>query len=603
MKYDDFKIFKFSTITKIFDHKRYNFSRFYKKINFKRYKYILISIADFAIFTIKHIFSGIDKSFKFIKHHFLEIYKNIDFKKYNFYRIYRYSDLRRYNFSKIYRYSDLRRYNFSKIYRYFDLRRYNFSIIYRYFEIKKYKNIPFYFVSVVVFSAFVYLSIPMFFNYDKSKIKNIICEDFNIKCSIEGKIKYSFLPSPRIKIKNLIIQDFVDKKKTLGQINDVAIKLSLYNLLNKSKFNFTKIELRNAKIDFDLHELKEYKNFLKKNFNTKPINLKNGEIRFFNDKKDVTTIRNVNFKYKTKNDGNELILKGDFLDDEVYLNLKNKKNKKDPSTILILKLLGTKTKINIIDSDLDKSSFSGNVSFKEGKNRFTSIFDYKNDQIVFKQANLRNPFLDGKLNGEVKFLPYFNFNLNVDLNSINFNSLYSSLISLDEKNKKNLFKINKKINGQLNLSANKIFSKRTLIDSFESRIQFINGNILIEQLLLNLGKLGAADITGIIKNNKKFSNFKFENNIFVDNLKRFYNKFGVFNKQNTPSSLFISGNFDLVNLQLRLDEISDDKKFKEEDVAYIEGEFNDLVLVDGYASLFNFLKLKEFVKVIITGTN
>jgi len=191
----------------------------------------------------------------------------------------------------------------------------------------------------------------------------------------------------------------------------------------------------------------------------------------------------------------------------------------------------------------------------------------------------------------------------VELNSINFNSFHSSLIDLDERNKKNLFKINEKINGQLNLSADKIFSKRTLIDSFESRIKFTNGNILIDQLLLNLGKLGAADITGIIKNNKKFSNFKFENNIFVDNLKRFYNKFGIFNKQNTSSNLFISGNFDLVNLRLRLNEISNDKKFKDEDVTYFEKEFNDLVLEDGYASLFNFLKLKEFVRLIITETN
>ena len=246
---------------------------------------------------------------------------------------------------------------------------------------------------------------------------------------------------------------------------------------------------------------------------------------------------------------------------------------------------------------------SGNVSFKKGKNRLTSIFDYKNDQIIFKQAYLRNAFLDGNFNGEVKLLPYFKFNLNVDLNTINFNSLYSFLIALDEKNKKNLFKVNEKINGQLNISADKIFSNRMLVDSFESRIKFINGNILIEQLLLNLGKLGAADITGIIKNNKKFSNFKFENNIFVDNLKRFYNKFGIFNKQNISSNLFISGNFDLANLRLRLDEISDDKKFKDEDVAYFEREFNDLVLKDGYTSLFNFLKLKEFVRLTTTGTN
>ena len=262
--------------------------------------------------------------------------------------------------------------------------------------------------------------------------------------------------------------------------------------------------------------------------------------------------------------------------------------------------MDTNTKVNIFNLGLGKKIINGNVSFKKGKNRLTSIFDYKDDQIIFKQANLRNAFLDGKFDGVIKFLPYFDFNLNMDLSSINFNSLHSSLITLDEKNKKNLFKVNKKINGQLNLSADKIFSKRTLIDSFESRIKFINGNILIEQLLLNMGKLGAADVTGIIKNNKKFSNFKFENNIFVDNLKRFYNKFGIFNKQNISSNLFISGTFDLMNLQLRLDEISNDKKFKDEDIAYIEREFNDLVLEDGYASLFNFLKLKEFVRLIIT---
>ena len=443
----------------------------------------------------------------------------------------------------------------------------------------------------------------MFFNYDKSKLENIICKDLNIECSIDGKIKYSFWPSPRIKIKDLIIQDFVDKKKTLGKIDNVAIKLSLYNLSNKNKSNFTKIELRDAKINFDLHELKEYKNFFKKKFNSKPINLKKGEIKFFDREKGIATITDANFQYKTNKNTDEVILKGDLLNDNIYINLKNKKNENDLSTIFILKFLDTNTKVNIFNSDLNKNTISGNVSFKKDKNRLTSIFDYKDDQIIFKQANLRNIFLDGKFNGIVKLLPYFNFNLNVDLNSVNFNRLHRSLAALDEKNKKNLFKVNKKINGQLNLSADKIFSKRTLIDSFESRIQFVNGNILIDQLLLSLGKLGAADITGIIKNNKKSSSFKFENNIFVDNLKRFYNKFGIFNKKNISSNLFISGNFDLVNLQLRLDEISADKKFEDEDVTNIEREFNDLVLEDGYASLFDFLKLKEFVRIIVAEEN
>jgi len=634
MKYDDFKIFKLSTILKIIDFRRYNFSRIYKNINFRRYKYILLYVVDFIISIIKYIFFGILKSINFIRYNFLRIYKNIDFKrhksnlvlaigsvvffiKYIFYRIYKISNLRRLNFSRIYNSINLRRFNFSRIYNSINLRRFNFLKVYKLDDfkifkfstilkiiyLKKNQYIPLYGVGFIIFVALIYLSIPMFFNFDKSRLENTICKGFNIKCSIHGKIKYSFLPSPRIKIKDLIIQDFVDKKKTLGKIDNAVIKLSFYNLSNKNKFNFTKIELRNAEINFDLHELKEYKNFFKKKFNLKPINLKKSEIKFFDGEKDIATIKDVNFKYKTNKNVDDVILKGDFLNDDIYINLKNKKNENDLSTIFILKFLDTKTKINIFNSDLDKNTISGNISFKKGKNKLTSIFDYKDDQIIFKQANLRNIFLDGKFNGEVKFLPYFNFNLNVDLSSINFNIFRSSLIALDEKNKKNLFKVNEKINGQLNLSADKIFSKRTLIDSFESRIKFINGNISIEQLLLNMGKLGAADVTGIIKSNKKFSNFKFENNIFVDNLRRFYNKFGIFNKQNISSNVFISGNFDLVNLRLRLNEISDDKKFKDEDVAYIEREFNDLVLEDGYASLFNFLKLKEFLKLIATEIN
>ena len=250
MKYDAFKIFKLSTILKIIDIRSYNFSRIYKNINFKRYKYILVYVVDFVILIIRHIFSGFHKSINFIR--------------YMSFRIYRYLHIRRYNFSKIYRSLNIRRYNFSRIYKNINFKKYNFSKIYRYLNIKKYKYVPVYVAGTVVFAAFIYLNIPMFFNYDKSKLENTICKNLNIKCSIQGKINYSFYPSPRIKIKDLIIQDFVDKKKTFGKIENVAIKLSFYNLSNKSKLNFVKIDLQNAEINFDLNNFKEYKNFYKK---------------------------------------------------------------------------------------------------------------------------------------------------------------------------------------------------------------------------------------------------------------------------------------------------------------------------------------------------
>jgi len=110
MKYINFKRFKFSTI--------------FKNINFKRYERILAHVAEFVIFIIEYVFSRIYKSFNFIRHHLLKTYNNINFKKYNF------------------------------------------SKIYRYLNIKKYKYVPVYIAGTVIFAAFIYLNIPMFFNYD-----------------------------------------------------------------------------------------------------------------------------------------------------------------------------------------------------------------------------------------------------------------------------------------------------------------------------------------------------------------------------------------------------------------------------------------------------
>jgi len=75
MKYINFKRFKFSTI--------------FKNINFKRYERILTHVAEFVIFIIEYVFSGIYKNFNFIRRYFLKTYNNIDFKKYNFSRIFK----------------------------------------------------------------------------------------------------------------------------------------------------------------------------------------------------------------------------------------------------------------------------------------------------------------------------------------------------------------------------------------------------------------------------------------------------------------------------------------------------------------------------------
>ena len=526
--------------------------------------------------------------------------KYTNFKRYKFSTILKYLNLSKYRFSRFYRDIDFKRYNISKFYRYINFKRYNFNRVYKYLNLKKTKIHLAYFIIIVISLSILYLSIPLFYKYDNLKIANVICKDLGVKCAVEGKINYNLIPSPSIKIKNLIIKNFSDKKEIIGEVKNATIKISFYNLLDKEGFIYKKINLENGNFNFDLKNLNNYKNFFAKEINSIPIFLKNSEINFFEDKEYITSITNVKFKYKSDEKKSESVLKGKIFNDNIYINIINQKAKNQLSKVLTLKLLKAQifTKVEIYNLKNDKGAITGKALFKKDKNRLTSIFEYKDNQIIFKKSNLRNTFLDGKLEGSIAFSPYFDFDLNIDLNSINFNRLHSYLLTLNKTSKKNLFRVNKKINGKLHLTTENIFSKYTLIDSFESRIKFVNGDILVEQLLLNLGKLGAADITGIVSNDKKFSTFKFENNIFLDNLKRFYNKFGIYNKKKISSNLFIAGNIDLENLNLRLNEISNEKKLSEEDVLFIEKELNDTLLGDGYASLFNFKVLKKFVKLI-----
>ena len=137
----------------------------------------------------------------------------------------------------------------------------------------------------------------------------------------------------------------------------------------------------------------------------------------------------------------------------------------------------------------------------------------------------------------------------------------------------------------------------------ESRIKFNNGDIIIDQFLLNLGKLGAADISGTVYNDKKFTNFKYESNLFIDNQKKFLSKFEIYNKESIPSNLFVSGNFDIKNIKSSFYEISGNEKINNEDVNFIEDEFNDFMLSDGYKNLFNFPEFVEFVKSITSEAN
>jgi len=537
--------------------------------------------------------------------------KYINFKRLNFSIIPKYINNLRYNFLKIFKFIDFGRFNLKKLYKYLDVYKYldissfSFKKYYKNINLKKYKSASYYFFVSLFIAAFVYLVTPIFYKYDKSKFEKIICKDKEIECLIRGKVRYSFYPTPRVNINDLIIKDSLKKKNTLAIVKQVSIKLSFFNLFNKQNQKFKEIQLKKFDINFYLNNIKKYKNIFKENISFIPIYFKDGRILFFDKKDHIASINESNFNLVFTQDEIKIKLKGKFLNDNIYLNINTKKEEKINSSDIILKIskLNLLTKANVNTSKDRPDAFNGNILIKKDKNKITAVIEYMDNEIKIIKSNLSNAYLEGKSEGKITFSPYFNFNIDVTLNSINFTKLYNYFLSLDESNKQKVFKINQKINGNLILSSDKIYSGYNLAKSFESRLKFNNGNIIIEQFIVNLGKLGAADLLGKIDNTDKSTNLKFESNVFVDNQKKFLSKFGIYNKKSIQPSFFVSGNFDIDNLRMHFYEIFYKEKSKDEDVNYIENEFNNLMLEDGYKTLFHFPQFKEFIKSITGDIN
>ena len=61
--------------------------------------------------------------------------------------------------------------------------------------------------------------------------------------------------------------------------------------------------------------------------------------------------------------------------------------------------------------------------------------------------------------------------------------------------------------------------------------------------------------------------------------------------------------FNVKKPKIFFDEINVGENLKKNDIDFYQKEFNQIVLEDGYLSLFNFSKLKEFMKTIFYESN
>ena len=286
--------------------------------------------------------------------------------------------------------------------------------------------------AAIIFFGLLYLAIPIFYTYDKPTIQKAICKSENVECIIKGKVTYNFFPTPRLKIKDLTINIHSNKKITLLTANDASLKLSIKNLLAKDKHKIKKIILSDFEVNINLKRLKNYYAIFKHRISSIPIFFTKGKILLYEEKNYVATISDVNLIAKFLKGYSEAKLKGKFLNHDLIINFTNKTKDNKPMINLDfnMKDLNFYTKVSFFN--LNKNINNGKFLIKKDKNRISGIFDYKDNQITILKSNIRNSFIDGKLIGRIIFLPYFDFNLDFNLNNINFTRLHNYFLSLDK---------------------------------------------------------------------------------------------------------------------------------------------------------------------------
>ena len=98
-----------------------------------------------------------------------------------------------------------------------------------------------YLIVIFLISIALYLSIPIFFNYEKKAnvIKVYLLENYNFKISEYKKIKYNIFPQPNLEINDVQI-NLKSFDKNLN-VKKLKIYPNLLNIYNYENFNSKKI--------------------------------------------------------------------------------------------------------------------------------------------------------------------------------------------------------------------------------------------------------------------------------------------------------------------------------------------------------------------------
>ena len=438
-----------------------------------------------------------------------------------------------------------------------------------------------YLFAIFFVSISLFLTIPMFFNYEKKEefIKKHLVKSYAFEIIEYENIKYKAFPIPKLELKKVQIK-FI-KSNTNLNVNKLEVYPKILSIYNMHHFEASKVifngNLSNLKIS-------NFSVFIEQLLSQKKkISLNNLNLKIVNDNKLVLGIENIFFtNYGYKKNLIEGKVFGKKFTAKLGDNLKTIKFRLVNSGISSDIDLDKKKKTGIIKSKILNTNIKFNFEYDNEKLKIlNSFFRNKNPSFNNETTIIFVPFLDMKTNIE---LEEFNYRI---IKKINFVKLMELKDSIKKINSKNTITYKPK-----NFSKSFVDDLNLQVDLTYGRLNYKKNFSVTKNLFKCEGNLNMMD---------EYPLLYFDCSILISDKKKLFKKFSI-NKKNNKDilRLKVKGNLNILNKKINFDRISlNEKNSSKEDLKFFKNSFENILFDESFLEIFEIKKIKNFVIEII----
>ena len=442
-----------------------------------------------------------------------------------------------------------------------------------------------YLLIIFVISTALFLSIPIFFNYEKKAedIKSHLFKNYGLKINNYKKIKYNVFPLPNLELTNTQIE----LKSTIENLSVKKIKifpdfLSIYNYEN---FNSNKIVLKNSYLKLQISDLKlSMKELFYKKNNFLFDNLK---IIVMNQTFPIVTLENINF---ANFGARQNLIKGMVFDKNFKIDIDENFKK------INFKLINSGIDINInFDKNKKNNISQGTFKSKILNTNFKSSFEYDGKKIKIHNSHLRSKNISLKNDSTIILNPFLDINSNIVIEDFNHRILKKIDLFEILRFKDLLRKINFK--NEINFNFKK-FNKK-FFDNLYLKIDLAHARINYSKNLLTSNHTASCE--GSLNLLEEYPLLFFDCYLKSSNKKELFKKFSI--KRGFNDEIFemrINGNLSILKKKVNFKNISMNSNYvaSKEDLKYFKDIFERILFDESFLEIFNFKKIKEFIKEI-----